>query len=149
MRCVSSTYKPVPELHWLLDGQPLESQYLDYGSPNDYHLNEYVSIEAKYQLRGRAAYHFECVQVLSDVISVATEVAELYNFYEQHSSNSVEAGKCCNVCLFTDFHAETCCFCLVKSLIGNGAISLMGSYSLAFLVVFSFLVANIARHHLI
>lgn len=41
------------------------------------------------------AYNFKCVQVLSDVISAAAEVAELYNFYEEQSlhGNSVEAGK--------------------------------------------------------
>lgn len=110
LRCVSTQHKPMPTLHWLLDGVPVDEQYLDR-KPSDYQINGFVRLDLKYRLnyhqpgsrtrfghsqRNRTieTYHFECVQVLSDVISVAAEVAELYNFHEEQTmqGNSVEAG---------------------------------------------------------
>ena len=115
LRCISAQYKPMPELYWLVDGVPVDAQFLDY-KQSDYHVNGFVRLDLKYRLghspNGGASnhlvkkspldrsaiesYNFRCVQVLSDVISVATEVAELFNFAEIHGNsldgNSVEAG---------------------------------------------------------
>lgn len=142
MKCISTKYKPIPELFWLLNGQILDSQYLDY-KQNDYHLNGLASLELKYPLlnggnggfrnnhlsfhqhqrrqhhsmnkhnnnNGNSqsklantiidSYHFECVQVLSNVISVSSEVVQLYgtaisasnhDSEQSYHGNSVEAG---------------------------------------------------------
>ena len=108
LRCISAQYKPMPELYWLVDGVPVDAQYLDY-KQIDYAQNGFVRLDLKYRLGGglqarglirKSAFHsnftaastvepysFRCVQVLSDVISVATEVAELFNFPEVHQGD--------------------------------------------------------------
>lgn len=146
MKCISTKYKPIPELFWLLNGQVLDSKYLDY-KQNDYHLNGLASLELKYPLLNGGnggfrnnhlsfhqhqrrqhhsnggkhnnnngngnggnsqskmantiidSYHFECVQVLSNVISVSSEVVQLYgtaisnhDSEQSYHGNSVEAG---------------------------------------------------------
>ncbi|KAJ6220252.1 hypothetical protein RDWZM_006064, partial [Blomia tropicalis] len=122
LRCISAQYKSMPELYWLVDGLPVDPQFLDY-KQSDYPQNGFVRLDLKYRIgqhismngvglkrtlnRTIDSYTFKCVQVLSEVISVATEVAELFNFSELNGNsldgNSVEA---------------------VKSLIGNGVQSI-------------------------
>ncbi|OTF81862.1 beat protein-like protein, partial [Euroglyphus maynei] len=181
LRCISSQYKPMPELYWLLNGQQLDAQYLDY-KQSDFNQNGFIRLDLKYPLNGQSrnenendghhqqhhhlyrqhqrrqhghsnlstkqqrinpmsngnwnkrqlsnfnydstvvsmdrqqqspvvpidSYHFECVQVLSNVISVSSEVVQLYGTSSSSSSsgsnheseqslhhgNAVEAGMC-------------------------------------------------------
>lgn len=108
LRCISAQYKPMPELYWLVDGVPVDAQFLDY-KQGDYHQNGFVRLELKYRL-GHAAttsgrsksvvlsrpfesYTFKCVQVLSDVISVSTEVAQLWtSTFEEMRGNSIDGN---------------------------------------------------------
>lgn len=108
LRCISAQYKPMPELYWLVDGVPVDAQFLDY-KQGDYHQNGFVRLELKYRLghaattsgrsksavlsRAIESYTFKCVQVLSDVISVSTEVAQLWtSTFEEMRGNSIDGN---------------------------------------------------------
>ena len=185
LRCISSKYKPMPELYWLLNGQHVDAQYLDY-KQSDFNQNGFIRLDLKYPFNGGQnnndnnghqhqrnlhshphqhqrrqhgqqrmnnnnnnnnnvnwnnkrqlsssnlnydsnvvvsidkqqqqstidSYHFECIQILSNVISVSSEVVQLYGTSSSSSSssgsnheleqslnhgNSVEAGMCIRV----------------------------------------------------
>lgn len=173
----------MPELYWLLNGQHVDAQYLDY-KQSDFNQNGFIRLDLKYPLNGGQnnndnnghqhqrnlhshphqhqrrqhgqqrmnnnnnnnvnwnnkrqlsssnlnydsnvvvsidkqqqqstidSYHFECIQILSNVISVSSEVVQLYGTSSSSSSssgsnheleqslnhgNSVEAGMCIRV----------------------------------------------------
>lgn len=115
LRCVSSHYQPMPQLYWLIDGVPVDAQYLDY-KEKDFSKNGIVRLDLNF-IAGKSltggqvvrkslfnrsidSYNLRCVQELSEVISEANEMAELWlrKSVEMHNNpldgNSVEAGMC-------------------------------------------------------
>nr|XP_027206268.1 bromodomain-containing protein DDB_G0270170-like isoform X2 [Dermatophagoides pteronyssinus] len=190
LRCLSSKYKPMPELYWLVNGQQLDAQFLDYNKQNDFNQNGFIRLDLKYPLNGKNqnndnddqndngqqqlqqqhysyhqhqrrqhgnnlstkrnspnwnrriqlsnsnnddsfdskyqssssilidSYHFECIQVLSNVISVSSEVVQLYGTSSSSSSSSSSGSN--NHDLEQSLHHGNAVEA-VKSFIGNSA----------------------------
>lgn len=160
LRCISAQYKPMPELYWLVDGVPVDAQFLDY-KQGDYHQNGFVRLDLKYRLghvggssapligrksssaalfnhhRTVESYNFKCVQVLSDVISVSTEVAQLWTSTFGEMRGNVIDGS-------SERNSEA-----VKSYIGNGAQSTYARLTyVLYAITFAFLMAAAHQHQL-
>nr|XP_046917961.1 rho GTPase-activating protein gacZ-like isoform X1 [Dermatophagoides farinae] len=215
LRCISSKYKPMPELYWLLNGQHVDAQYLDY-KQSDFNQNGFIRLDLKYPLNGGQnnndnnghqhqrnlhshphqhqrrqhgqqrmnnnnnnnnnvnwnnkrqlsssnlnydsnvvvsidkqqqqstidSYHFECIQILSNVISVSSEVVQLYGTSSSSSSSSGSNHEL-EQSLNHGNSVEA-----VKSFIGNGAtittlspssslLFIQQLYSLVFMIIIS------------